>query len=121
MYKAISSDTTRSSNIGLALGLHPNRIGLITRKHGSGGERCAIAVINTWLKQDYNKGGRPYILDRNVKFPTWWSFVWAVADPVGGNNAALAHDLAQNGKGKEILQIDMYQHLIHDGQINSSL
>ena len=100
VYKAISSDTTRSSNIGLALGLHPNRIGLITSKHRSGGERCAIAVINTWLKQDYNKGGKPYSLPGNVKFPTWWSFVWAVADPVGGNNAALADDLAKNGKGK---------------------
>ena len=92
--RALANMDARITEIGRALGLSGDRVDTIKRLHGSVGGRCAVAIIDTWLRGDYNHERDPYTAS-GVRDPTWWSLVWAVAHRVGGKNAAEARAIAE--------------------------
>ena len=53
--------------------------------------RKLIAVINEWLSGNYEQS------DPNA--PSWWKIVDVVADEIGGQNPALAQNIAKEWKG----------------------
>ena len=79
-------------NIGEALRLHPDMLSRIQADHPGDVRGCLTEVLTEWLKEGYD----------TTRFgpPTWKLLVEAVADPVGGDNRALAQWIAQKYNGK---------------------
>ena len=64
----------------------------IASKYQSNPNYCLRAVLTKWLQKGYNyKRHGP---------PTWRMLVKAVAHPAGGDNVALAEEIATNHQGK---------------------
>ena len=105
--RAIQKVGDRSVHIGRTLGLPQDRRDEpeLCRYHSQ--DRQAIAVIDSWLRGNFNRGSRPYALHSEEKYrcPSWWNLVWVVAHSTGGNNPAHALVIAQSYKG-----IDMHQY-----------
>ena len=100
MWRAVGADMySRSVSIGRVLRLSPGRIEEITRLHRSLSRR-AVSIIDTWLRGNYSADGAPYTIPANTPHPSWWNLVWAVADPLGGNNLAQASTIARDYKSK---------------------
>ena len=76
--------------IGSALGLPASVAETIKRDHNNVAERLK-ATIDEWLKKNYDtvKHGEP----------SWKKLVQAVSHPCGGNNRALAEQIAKNHEG----------------------
>lgn len=101
--KAIGKVTSRATDIGRALGLQEQRIEQIERLHKEDGRR-AIAVVDSWLRQDFNPKQKPYSLhSEEYRCPSWWNLVWAVAHKTGGSNPAQAQQIAIHFKSKQFL------------------
>ena len=101
--KAIGKVTNRATHIGRALGLREQRIEEIERLH-RGDSRRAIAVIDSWLRQDFNQKQKPYSLHpEEYRCPSWWNLVWAVAHRAGGSNPREAEQIAIHFKSKQFL------------------
>ena len=106
--------------VAKALALSNDRIKEIERLHRSDGRR-AIAIIDTWLRRDYNDKRLPYSLPDYPSCPSWWILVWAVSYKSGGSDAAHAMKIAREYKSKLLLvflNIILY-HVFH--QTNSFL
>ena len=73
-------------NLGVALGLPPGELDSIRAEYYHSIDQAFCAVLLVWLRQRYDVGrhGRP----------TWWKLAEAVDSPSGGNNHALAMDIA---------------------------
>lgn len=72
----------------------------IKKVHGSATDRCAISIMDTWLRQDFMKNGPPYNLhEEQYQCPSWWNLVWAVARETGGQNPAHAEKIAKEYRG----------------------
>ena len=74
--------------VGLALRLHPDVLSRIEADcRISGVERCLEKTLSEWLQKAYD----------TTRFgqPSWELLVAAVADPAGGNNRALAEQIAR--------------------------
>lgn len=101
--KAIGNVTSRATDIGRALGLREQRIEEIERLHKEDGRR-AIAVVDSWLRQDFNPKQKPYSLhSEEYRCPSWWNLVWAVAHKTGGSHPAQAQQIAIHFKSKQFL------------------
>ena len=96
--KALGAE--RIINIGRALGLSKERVDNIEKLHRHSPSRQAIAIVDTWLRGNFNDQRPPYTIPGNTPHPSWRSLVWAVAHNVGGNNPAKAKTIAQKYKGK---------------------
>ena len=81
----------RWSNMCLALRLrsHESKI-RAEHPHNPGG--CLQAVVEKWLQKGYNY--------QKFGSPTWKMLVEAVANPVGGDNTALAERIAKKHLSK---------------------
>ena len=82
--------------VGRTLRLHPdllNRIGA----HHSDVTSCLEGVLTEWLKREYDT--------TRFGLPSWQLLVTAVAHPAGGNDHALAGQIAgrHNGKWEAVL------------------
>ena len=84
----------RWQDMCLALGLHRLE-GEIAARYPQNPKRCLREVIIRWLRKVHN-------VDRYGP-PTWKTLVKAVAAEVGGENPALAEQIANKHKGNIIL------------------
>lgn len=73
--------------IGTALHLKQDDLDTIKRENADFAE-ALTKIISNWLKLNYN-------WQKFVK-PTWKALVEAVASPIGGNNTALAMEIARS-------------------------
>ncbi|CAI8001670.1 Caspase-3 [Geodia barretti] len=96
--RALENLTARIIHIGRALSLGSDRLEVIEKAHGASGTRCAIAVIDTWLRGNYNPTKEPYTIAGNNPHPSWWNLVWAVCHRIGGKDPAEARIIAENHK-----------------------
>ena len=82
--KDLTSLAAKWKEIGIALRL---RCGVLDKIDSGRPDRCLSYVIENWLKKNYNF----------TKFgpPTWRWLVEIVADPAGGNDRALADEIAK--------------------------
>ena len=79
------------NKVGLALRLDPSALSRV-RKNFSDVEDCLQEVLTQWLQKAYN----------TTRFgdPSWKLLVEAVAHPAGGNNPALAQQIALKYNGR---------------------
>ena len=84
--------TERGKHIVLALRLDPSELKKLIMKDNRGNlEHCLTEVQTLWLKKGYNTerfGG-----------PSWELLARAVGHPAGGNNPALAEEIAKKYEG----------------------
>lgn len=101
--KAIDKVLYRIIEIAQSLNLRGERIEEIERLHKEDSRR-AVAVIDTWLRGNFNAKKKPYSLHSEEKYrcPSWWNLVWAVAHKPGGGNPAHAEFIAKNFKSKQL-------------------
>ena len=83
--------------IGTALKLSDDTLDCIKRESADDAE-AMIKIVASWLKLNYNW--------RRFGKPSWKALVEAVANPIGGDNTALAMKIAEKhremGKGTSI-------------------
>ena len=81
----------RWKDIGLALRLHPDTLKTI-KSDCQDSKSCLCEVLTEWLKKlyDTNRFGQP----------SWRLLVAAVGHPSGGNDRALAEQIAKRHNGK---------------------
>ena len=82
----LGNSETKWKEIGMALGLKENTLNRIEHENHDLMSRLRKMVLE-WLKKNYN----------TEKFgePTWEKLVAAVRSRVGGNNSALAQEIAR--------------------------
>ena len=78
--------------VGGALRLHPDLLNTIQADHPTNVKECLSAVLTEWLKKNYNTS--------RYGPPSWKLLVAAVANPAGGNDCALAEQIAKKFDGK---------------------
>ena len=78
-------------DVGLALRLHPDSLNDIEADCRDV-KSCLRETLATWLKQTYDT--------KRFGPPSWKLLVAAVSHPGGGNNPALAQQIAENHNGK---------------------
>ena len=81
----LQSEEAKCYNIGAWLHLEENKLESI-RKQASDHSDGMRSIISNWLKRNYDV--------RRFGPPTWKMLVEAVRAPGGGNNAALADEIA---------------------------
>ena len=80
-------------DVGLLLRLHPNELGVIEADNVQKGvTSCLRVVVEKWLNRSYDTA--------TYGLPSWELLVAAIAHPVGGNNPALAEQIATKHNGK---------------------
>ena len=84
----------RWKHIGLVLGLDPSELKRIERENRSTSD-CLTRILTLWLKKAYNT--------ERFGEPSWDLLARAVADPAGGNNPALAEEIANKYGGEHIM------------------
>ena len=94
VYDAIFGCRANWQNLCLALWISADDVSAIARKHSGEPDACLREGLTRWLRGDYDteKHGRP----------TWRRLVDAVAISSGGDNHALALDIAKEHKGRPI-------------------
>ena len=80
------SATARWKHIGLALRLNPSQLKKI-EKENRDLEDCVTEILTLWLSKNYNT--------ERFGEPSWTLLAEAVANPAGGNNTALAQEIAK--------------------------
>ena len=76
------------NNIGLAVGLTPDQLHMIEMNHQGNCEDCITEALTLWLmKMNYNT--------EIFGEPSWEMLARAVGHPAGGNNPALAQEIAR--------------------------
>ena len=87
--------------VGRALRLHPDLLNRIEADYSDVKSRLE-RVVTEWLKKSYdtNRFGQP----------SWQLLVAAVAHPAGGNNRALAEQIAGRHNGIEDIMLSSYMH-----------
>ena len=88
--KELTPVSAKWRSIGLALRLKPNTLDGIQAKNSGDPSTCLTSMLTEWLKKNYNV--------KRFGEPTWQRLVEAVGDPAGGENMALATDLASRHK-----------------------
>ena len=78
-------------DVGLALKLKPHVLNTIKNDHRDA-KACLRNVLAEWLKKGYNT--------TRFGVPSWKLLVEAVAHPAGGNDRALAEQIAKKYCGK---------------------
>ena len=90
IYSELLPVASKWKNIVLALRLAPDSLDTISAKETD----CLLAVLTQWLKKTYN-------VERFGE-PSWKLLVKAVSDPAGGNDRALAENIAQKHQGIQL-------------------
>ena len=92
MCKELKPVAARWDFVGSALKLVADRIDTI-RKDCKEVDECLRATITEWLNKNYN----------TIQYgePSWKMLVQAVSDPSGGNNRALAEEIANRHGGTQ--------------------
>ena len=89
----VRSVAPRWKDVGLVLGLHPDELKLIEADHVQKGvTSCLREVVDKWLRKSYDTATHG--------LPSWELLVAAIADPIGGDNPALAEQIAIKHNGK---------------------
>ena len=83
--------TARWKQIGLALRLDPSELKRIEREKRDSAEDCLTEALTLWLNKAYNT--------ERFGEPSWELLARAVAHPAGGNNPALAEEIAKKYGG----------------------
>ena len=92
-------------SVGLLLRLHPNELGVIEADHVKEGvTSCLQVIVEKWLNRSYDTA--------TYGLPCWKMLVTAIAHPVGGNNPALAEQIATKRKGKCNTVINIHVHML---------
>ena len=91
MKSKLAPVTARWKRIGLALRLNPSELKRIKRENRDNLEDCLTEVLTLWLKKAYNT--------ERFGEPSWELLARAMAHPAGGNNPALAEEIAKNNGG----------------------
>ena len=91
VYSEVIGLAGRWQNMCCALRLMPSVEDSIASKYQGNPENCLRAVLTKWLQKGYNY--------QKHGLPTWRMLVKAVAHPAGGNNVALAEEIARNHQG----------------------
>ena len=84
------------TDILAGLRLPPSKQSTIKAEHSTNTRSCLQAVLLAWLSKSYNveKHGPP----------SWRTLVKAVADPIGGEDVALAQKIAEKHPGNNCIQ-----------------
>ena len=90
--KELLSASVKWSCIGSALRLKPDILDSIETRSSNDHTACLRSVVTEWLKRNYNQ--------KRFGEPTWKWLVSAVEDPAGGDNKALASDIAKKHKAQ---------------------
>ena len=96
IYSELLPVASKWKNIGLALRLTPNSLNTIGAKENV--TDCLLEVLTQWLKKTYN-------VERFGE-PSWKLLVKAVSDPAGGNDRALAENIAKKHQGNLVYIMD---------------
>ena len=96
--------TARWKHIGLALRLDPSELKNIEKDNRDSVEDCLTEVLTLWLNKAYNT--------ERFGEPSWELLARAVAHPAGGNNPALAEEIARKDGGT-IHESDYPQTIVH--------
>eukprot|EP00731_Ephydatia_muelleri_P035584 Em0138g1a len=83
VYRAVLDVVAVWSDLGLALRMRKPELDVIRESHPQSPKDCLKAILSGWLQ------------GRNGP-PTWGALCEAVAEPAGGNNRALAEEIARN-------------------------
>ena len=83
--------TARWKHIGLALRLDPSELKKIEKDNRDSVEDCLTEVLTLWLNKAYKY--------ERFGEPSWELLARAVAHPAGGNNPALAEEIAKKHGG----------------------
>ena len=91
VYRAVLDLAGMWRDMCFALGLRPAVVDTIAATYPQNPKQCLREVIIRWLRKAYDvsKHGPP----------TWRTLVKAVSDKAGGDNPALAEEIAKNHKG----------------------
>ena len=90
MKKELNPVSAKWKSIGIALRLNPNTLDCIQAKNSVDPSTCLTSMLTEWLNRNYNV--------KRFGEPTWQRLEEAVGDPAGGENMALATDLASRHK-----------------------
>ena len=106
VYKAVLDVAAVWRDIGLALRMRKPELDVIRESHPQSPKDCLNAMLSGWLQ------------GRNGP-PTLGALCEAVAEPAGGNNRALAEEIARNhGVTLKPCEDLIYIHHCHDMLIN---
>ena len=96
----VESLAGRWEGMCIHLGLPPSDIEATAKKYHHDPPECLTGVLIKWVKMSYDT--------QNHDPPSWRALVAAVANRTGGNNPALAKQIANNHQGE-----DDFNELIH--------
>ena len=94
VYSAISSLSERWRQLSTMLGLEDSLLSRIEKDYPGDVERCLLESIKHWLQCNYD-------IEKHQP-PSWRSLVAAVDHSAGGQNHALAIEIANNHEGELI-------------------
>ena len=79
--------SARWKSIGIALRLKPSILDGISARNSGDPPACLTSMVAEWLNKNYNV--------QRFGEPTWQGLLEAVGDPAGGDNTALAREIAR--------------------------
>ena len=93
VYREVLDLAPKWMDVGLMLGVRHSYLKEIRIAYRESPRECLKEALEQWLKQAYdvNKNG----------LPTWKKMVEVAADPIAGDNPALAAIIAQNHQGMQ--------------------
>ena len=91
-------------DVGLMFGIRYTYLEEISTTYREKPRECLKKALAQWLKQAYNT-------DENG-LPTWKKMVEVAADPIAGNNPALAATLARNHQGMQYAACMYFSNII---------
>ena len=94
MKKELNPVSAKWKSIGIALRLTPNTLDGIQAKNSGDPSTCLTSMLTEWLNRNYNV--------ERFGDPTWQRLAKAVGDPAGGENMALARDMASRHKAGDM-------------------
>ena len=103
VYREVLDLAANWMDVGLVLGLRYTYLEEISATYPEKPRECLKKALAQWLKQAYNVGENG--------LPTWKKIVEVTADPIAGNNPALAAALAQNHQGMQHTACNIDRHL----------
>ena len=88
VYREVLDLAVNWMDVGLVLGIRHTYLTEVRSTYRESPRKCLKETLAQWLKRAYN-------VDRNG-LPTWKKMVEVTADPIAGENPALATTLARN-------------------------
>ena len=92
MFDAVHDCQAKWDTLCSSLGISPDVLSAIEKEHGYDTGVCLHRGLTHWLKRNYDT--------KKYGPPTWRMLVAAVDNSSGGNDSALALDIAEKHRGK---------------------